>query len=140
MTIFGILTYRNIGKIATLGRLYIDRQITIVIFMQVLLAFISLTPYGIYNTYAVITSNLQKSPDRKVKENIVSNTTYLIGSFAYAGRFYMFMLLSPRFRSIVKKRLTCLQRPRRIVPLKRRFQHNPSFCFSSRGIKKHENN
>ncbi|CAM4757297.1 unnamed protein product [Rotaria magnacalcarata] len=52
---FGILTYRDIRKTIFLLRLRIDQQLTIVVFTQVFLTLIGLTPYTVYCLYAVIT-------------------------------------------------------------------------------------
>ncbi|CAF0910746.1 unnamed protein product [Rotaria sordida] len=116
---FGILAYRNIRKTIILTRLRIDRQLTMIIFIQVLLTLIGLSPYVIYNAYAIITMNNEKSADRKAKEALASNITYLFGSVAYAGRFYLFMFSSPRFRRTVKDQILWWRRPQRIVPLAR---------------------
>ncbi|CAF4927393.1 unnamed protein product [Rotaria sp. Silwood1] len=79
----------------------------------------SISPYGIYSAYAMITVNIQKNADRKVKEALAANITYLFGALAYGGRFYLFMFASPRFRRMVKNRILWWRRSARTVPLAR---------------------
>ncbi|CAF3560997.1 unnamed protein product [Rotaria sp. Silwood1] len=117
MVIFGVLTYRNIRKTTFLLRLRVDRQLTIIVFIQILLTLVGLTPYGINATYAVITLNVQKNADQRAKEALADNITYLFASIAYGGRFYLFMLTSPRFRRMVKNRILQWQPSRRVIPL-----------------------
>ncbi|CAF3781403.1 unnamed protein product [Rotaria socialis] len=102
---FGILTYRNMKNIIALARLRIDRQFTSIVFSQVLLSLIGLSPYGINLVYLITTSNIQKNTDRIVKESLVANIAYLFCSVAYGGRFYLFIFLSHRFRQTVKNRI-----------------------------------
>ncbi|CAF1129376.1 unnamed protein product [Rotaria sp. Silwood1] len=78
---------------------------------------VGLTPYGINATYAVITLNVQKNADQRAKEALADNITYLFASIAYGGRFYLFMLTSPRFRRMVKNRILQWQPSRRVIPL-----------------------
>ncbi|CAF2406175.1 unnamed protein product [Rotaria sp. Silwood2] len=97
MTIFGILGYQNVKKTTVLARL-------------------RLSPFVIYNVYAIITVNVEKNADRKAKESLTSNITYLFCSIAYAGRFYLLMFSSLRFRRTVKDQILWWRRPRHIVP------------------------
>ncbi|CAF4993930.1 unnamed protein product [Rotaria socialis] len=116
MTIFGLLAYRNIGKTIFLSRLGIDRQLVIVVFIQVVLTLVGLAPYGINRVFLLITLNFQKTADEEVKETLASNITYLFSAVAYGGRFYLLMCSSSRFRRMVKKLWLCGQRQGRIVP------------------------
>ncbi|CAF1124285.1 unnamed protein product [Rotaria sp. Silwood1] len=83
MMISGILSYRNIRKTIVLLRLRVDRQMTIIVFIQVVLTLIGLSPFGIYTAYAVIAEMVQKNTDKKVKNALISNITYLFCSVAY---------------------------------------------------------
>ncbi|CAF0893532.1 unnamed protein product [Rotaria sp. Silwood1] len=116
MMTFGILAYQNIKKTTALARLRVDRQLTIIVFIQVLLTLIGLSPYGIYNAYALITIDVEKDADQKAKDALASNITFLFGSVAYAGRFYLLMFASPRFRHTVKNQVLRWRQPRRIIP------------------------
>jgi hypothetical protein len=81
MIIFGWLTYRNIRQTIVLAELQADRQLIRMTLTQVILVVISLLPYGIYNTYILITNNIIKDSDRQLKEyfafTIFSMVTYL---------------------------------------------------------------
>ena len=83
MTAFGILTNQNIQKTIILARLHVDRQLTIIVFIQMLLTLIGLTPYGIYNIYALITIDAEKNAHLKATEVLTYNTIYLFASVAY---------------------------------------------------------
>ncbi|CAF3998400.1 unnamed protein product [Rotaria sp. Silwood2] len=85
----------------------------------VIIGLADLSPYGIDSAYAIITMNIQKNADRKAKEALVANITYLFGSLTYGGRFYHFMFTSVSFRRIVKDRILWWRRPRRTAPLTR---------------------
>jgi hypothetical protein len=81
MMIFGWLTYRNIRQTIVLAELQADRQLLKMTLTNVVLVVISLLPYGIYNTYSLITDTTIKDSDRQLKEyfagTIVSMVTYL---------------------------------------------------------------
>jgi hypothetical protein len=80
IVVFGWLTYQNIHRTIVLAEQKADRQLTIMTLIQVGLVVISLVPYGIYNTYTLITSMVPKDTDRQLKEHfahtIVSMVTY----------------------------------------------------------------
>ncbi|CAF4972516.1 unnamed protein product [Rotaria sp. Silwood1] len=117
MIIFGILAYRNIKKTTALARLHADRQLTIIVFTQVLLTFVDLIPYTVYSVYALITIDIQKNVDQIAKEALAANITYFFGSVTYGGRFYLFMFSSSRFRDKVKSRILWWRREQHIVHL-----------------------
>jgi hypothetical protein len=81
MIIFGWLTYRNIRQTRVLAELHADRQLIRMTLTHVVLVVISLLPYGIYNTYSLITTTTIKDSDRQLKEYfayaIFSMVTYL---------------------------------------------------------------
>lgn len=94
MMIFGTLAYRNIRRTTTLNRLRADRQLTIMVFIQVLLTIIGLIPYGASCAYALATINTPKTFDQIAKENLASTVTYLFGSITYGvSIFYAVLLL-----------------------------------------------
>ncbi|CAM4925821.1 unnamed protein product [Rotaria socialis] len=94
----------------------IDRQLIIVVFIQILLTIVGLAPYGISRIFLLIRLNFQKTADEEVKETLASNITYLFSVVAYGGRFYLLMCSSSRFRRMAKKLWLCGQRQGRIVP------------------------
>ncbi|CAF3017862.1 unnamed protein product, partial [Rotaria sp. Silwood2] len=55
MMTFGFLAYRNIRRTTVLLRRHADRQLTIIVFIQILLTLIGITPYGIDSAYGLIT-------------------------------------------------------------------------------------
>ncbi|CAF4126497.1 unnamed protein product, partial [Rotaria magnacalcarata] len=60
---------------------------------------------------------LKKSTDRKIIESFVESIIYMLCSIANGGRFYTFMFSSPRFRRLVKNRISWWRRRTRIGPM-----------------------
>ncbi|CAF2112096.1 unnamed protein product [Rotaria magnacalcarata] len=83
MATFACLAYRNIHKTATLSRQNVDRQMTMMVCIQVFLIVIGLSPYGIDIAHIFATSNIQKSDDRKAKEAWAATITYILCFLAY---------------------------------------------------------
>jgi hypothetical protein len=81
MIIFGWLTYLNIRQTRVLAEQQADRQLIRMTLTHVALVVISLLPWGIYNTYSLITQTTIKSSDRQLKEYfaavVLSMVTYL---------------------------------------------------------------
>jgi hypothetical protein len=81
MVIFGWLTYLNIRQTRVLAKQQVDRQLIRMSLTNAALVVISLLPWGIYNTYSLITSNTIKDSDRQLKEHfaavVLSMVTYL---------------------------------------------------------------
>ncbi|CAF1026932.1 unnamed protein product [Adineta steineri] len=84
MLIFGYLTYRNIRYTRMLAEQRIDRQFTKMVFIQVILLVICIVPYGINNTYNLITSNVLKDANRLENENFALAILSFISYFYYA--------------------------------------------------------
>lgn len=83
MGTFGILTYRNIRTALILVRHRVDRHLIMMVFNQVLLTLIGLSPYSIHGIYSVITIDAEKSADRKAIESLTCSIAYLFGSLTY---------------------------------------------------------
>jgi hypothetical protein len=83
MLVFGWLTYRNIHRILVLAKENVDRQLVRMTLIQVGLVIISLVPYGIYNTYILITSSVTKDPDRQEKEYLAGTILSMVTYFYY---------------------------------------------------------
>lgn len=83
MVTFGILAYQNIRKTIFLSRFRADRQLTIVVFTQVMFAVIGLIPYAVNCAYAILTLHIQKNDNQKAKERLVESITYMFCSVAY---------------------------------------------------------
>ena len=81
MFIFGCLTYRNIRQIKGLLRQYADRQLVKMTLIQLILVLISMIPFGINNSYNLITNGMIKQLDQSLKEafalRIFTLTSYL---------------------------------------------------------------
>ena len=65
---FGYLTYRNVSRSAGLVNLNADRQLTVMVCMQIILIILSTIPYGIYQIYYLSTQKTVKSPQRQMLE------------------------------------------------------------------------
>jgi hypothetical protein len=121
---FGWLAYRNLQRTTVLAEQGAQRQLTKMICVQVILIVISLTPYGLNSLYSWCTSNISKSPNRLNIEYLVSSLIGLLLYVNYAvrlidysmiihifffcffqGSFYVFLIVSNRFRRTVRDRI-----------------------------------
>lgn len=79
--IFGCLTYKNIKESIGLSNHNVDRQLTIMICMQIILILWSTIPYGIFTIYSLLTNNIIKDIKRLYEElftfTIISINTYV---------------------------------------------------------------
>ncbi|CAF1263952.1 unnamed protein product [Adineta ricciae] len=83
MTLFGLLTYRNIRQTIRLAELHYDRQLIRMTLIHIALVAISLVPYGVAKAYALITSNVTKDSDRQTKEYFATTIVTLETYFYY---------------------------------------------------------
>jgi hypothetical protein len=88
MILFGCLTYRNIRQTIVLAEQHADRQVTRMIFIQVILVVISNTPNSVYTAYGLITKYSTKDYGRQAKEYL---TAVIITLFSYS--YYILCLL-----------------------------------------------
>ncbi|CAF1451949.1 unnamed protein product [Adineta ricciae] len=116
MTLFGLLTYRNIRRTVHLAELRFDRQLIRMTSIHVVLVAVSLIPYGINRAYTLITAGVVKDSDRLMKESFATTMVTLGTYLYYVGSCYAFSLTSSRFRRIVKKEIFARCRMRRIAP------------------------
>jgi hypothetical protein len=100
MIIFGYLTYRNIRLTIRLAQQHVDRQVTRMTLIQVLIVVIGMTPAGIFGTYLYITAGVEKDLDRQIKETFVNIITIMMSYFYYVVC-YFFSLLDELNLSIV---------------------------------------
>ncbi|CAF1482045.1 unnamed protein product [Adineta steineri] len=105
MLTFGYLAYRNIRLTTALTRHRVDRQLTRMICMQVILIAVCQIPYGIFNAYTLLTANVTKDADRLDKELFASRIAALLNYGTSSGNFYVFLVTSSRFRQIVKDKI-----------------------------------
>ncbi|CAF1451936.1 unnamed protein product [Adineta ricciae] len=103
MTLFGLLTYRNIRQTTRPAELRFDRQLIRMTSIHILLVAVSLVPYGGVKAYSLITAGMVKDSDRQMKESFAT-TVVTVGTYLYyVGSCYAFLLTSRRFRRMVKK-------------------------------------
>jgi hypothetical protein len=100
MIIFGYLTYRNIRLTIRLAQQHVDRQVTRMTLIQVLIVVIGMTPAGIFGTYLYITAGVEKDRDRQIKETFVNIITIMMSYFYYVVCLF-FSLLDELNLSIV---------------------------------------
>lgn len=62
--LFGFLTYQNVRESTGLQYLHVDRQLTVMICIQVVLIIWRTIPYGGFMWYSLITKQIQKDTDR----------------------------------------------------------------------------
>jgi len=89
MVIFGYLTYRNIRRTIVLAEQQADRQLVKMILIQVLLVVISMTPFGIYIIYYLITAEVVKGPNRLLKESFAEIILIFVSYCYYAVCFIL---------------------------------------------------
>lgn len=80
-SIFGFLTYNNVKQLNGSNNQNMDRQITLMICMQIILIIWSTIPYGLFTIYSLITSQIVKDLQRSYREllvfTIISLNTYV---------------------------------------------------------------
>ncbi len=84
MGTFGCLAYRNIRQTIAFNQHRIDRQLTRMVCMQVVLIAISQIPYCIYTTYGLAIAGTVKDADRLDKELFVSRVPVLLSYIEFA--------------------------------------------------------
>lgn len=83
MFVFGYLTYENIRRTQILAEERADRQLTRMMFIQVLLVVTSMTPYGVYIAYSLATANNVTDSNTLLKE-------YFIGTFLSSTSYFYY--------------------------------------------------
>ena len=71
LLVFTYLTYRNLHQTTFLAEHGIDRQLVRMVFFQVALSLICLSPYGIMSAYSVATTSTVKNTNRILIENFI---------------------------------------------------------------------
>ncbi|CAF3690962.1 unnamed protein product [Rotaria sp. Silwood1] len=99
--LFGTLAYRNVQQLAyrtvPLVRRELDKQLTTIVLVQVVFSFIVIMPYNIYVTITPII-NLQVDLDIAAKLQFIESLTGGIYYSYFAAPFYIYVLVSKRFR------------------------------------------
>ncbi|CAF1391441.1 unnamed protein product [Adineta ricciae] len=98
---FSLLAYRHIQLLAyraiPLVRRDLDKQLTNMVFVQVLVFVFTLTPYTTINT-TVTNINLTNDQSTQIKIQLVLNITLVLYYFSFACPFYLYLCSSERFR------------------------------------------
>ncbi|CAF3779201.1 unnamed protein product [Rotaria sp. Silwood1] len=115
---FGFLAYKNMRQLTHARQLPgADRQLVIMVCLQLLFVVVEAIPFGSYNTYILLTSNRKKDAEQMDKDFLFLTVTSLLGSFNFGSSFYIFLIASSRFRQIVRERLFCLcKKPNQVYP------------------------
>ena len=114
MSLFGCLTLRNVRRIrhqrihplpnAVLVRMTrVDKQLTSILFWQILICFCSSVPYCIENIYESVTQSISKSPQRQAEDHLFLQIVRLAFYFNYISMFYVNYISSSIFRQLSKK-------------------------------------
>jgi hypothetical protein len=82
LIIFGFLTYQNIRQTRILVEEQANRQLTRMIFIQIILIVISMIPIGSLTVYMLITISLVKDSNQLLKEYFV-DTVFSLVSYLY---------------------------------------------------------
>ena len=82
--IFGYLTYRNISQSVGLSHQHADRQLALMVCMQIFLIVAATIPYGLYHFYSFSTRNTVKGPSRLTTELLLS-TIFSLNTYVYSG-------------------------------------------------------
>ena len=82
--VFGYLTYRNINRSIALTNQQADRQLTMMVFMQILLIISTAIPYATYQIYSFITIAKIKDSNRILIELFVM-TIVSLNTYVYSG-------------------------------------------------------
>lgn len=92
MTIFAFLCYRNIHRSKALIHRQYDRQMIIMVYMQTILAWIGLIPYGIVLAYIFIMKSLDADHVISQGELFATAVTYTLVFITYAVRILSLIL------------------------------------------------
>ncbi|CAF3873656.1 unnamed protein product [Adineta steineri] len=101
--VFGTLAYRNMRTVANTRRLQgADRQLTYMIFGQIILIIISVLPGAIFHAYSSASISVNKTAEQANIEYFIFNVLNSLGNITYGSAFYVFFIVSKTFRQQVK--------------------------------------
>ncbi|CAF1538283.1 unnamed protein product [Didymodactylos carnosus] len=99
MTVFGLLTYRNIKHLQQgQKRTTIERQLGQMLTLQVICVFVATCAYTTQNFYTLITMYIPKTPLRQAQENVGLAIALFFSFTCYTFNFYLYLIFSPSFR------------------------------------------
>ncbi|CAF0759767.1 unnamed protein product [Adineta steineri] len=101
--VFGILAYRNIRTLANTRQLQgADRQLTYMIFGQIILIIISVLPDATFRAYSSASLSVNKTVEQAGIEYFIFNVLNSVANITYGSAFYVFLIVSKTFRQQVK--------------------------------------
>ena len=88
LIIFGFLAYRNIRHLTNTRQLNgSDRQLVLMVCLQLILVIVSTAPFGAYNTYILATSSMIKTTEQLDQDFLFLTITSLFGVFNFGVSF-----------------------------------------------------
>ncbi|CAF1549010.1 unnamed protein product, partial [Adineta ricciae] len=103
---FSLFAYRNVRRVIRrqipIERRRFDQQITAMVLTRVIVYVVLSLPYTIYRVYAINLDSKQIDVLRSAIERLIQTIFYSIATAIYAINFYLFLIISPRYRRQVK--------------------------------------
>jgi hypothetical protein len=93
IVIFGCLVHRNIRHTIIFTQRHAVRHVTGMTLIQAVLVVISITPYGVFSTYHMITGGDIKDANRQSKENFVSTIVTMVSYLYYIVCLFLFFVM-----------------------------------------------
>ena len=85
---FGYLAYRNIRHLANTRQLNgSDRQLVLMVCLQLILVIVSTVPFGAYNTYILATANVKKTAEQLDRDFLFQIVASLFGVFNFGVKY-----------------------------------------------------
>ncbi|CAF1359818.1 unnamed protein product [Adineta steineri] len=118
VTVFGTLAYRNMRTLTNTRQLQgADRQLTYMIFGQIILIIIAVVPGGIFFIYSSSALSLTKTAEQSEIEYFIFNVLNTLTALTYGSGFYVFLIVSKTFRQQVKHFFCCFgNNPNAVMP------------------------
>ena len=108
LIITGLLTYRNLTKLQNdRQRQLIQKQLTIMMLIQIPVVLCSMLPYVVFITYSSMTSTYPKSAYQRSVESLMTHVVTLLCYMTYACPFYVYLASSKSFRENFKRLICC---------------------------------
>ncbi|CAF4202123.1 unnamed protein product [Adineta steineri] len=104
VTVFGTLAYRNMRTLTNTRQLQgADRQLSYMIFGQIIIIIISILPGTIFDVYSSASVSVNKTAEQENIEYFIFNIVNSLGNLTYGSGFYVFLIVSKTFRQQVKR-------------------------------------
>ncbi|UJR18287.1 hypothetical protein I4U23_005190 [Adineta vaga] len=116
LSVMGILTYRNMNMLQLdRQRHAVQRQLTLMLLVQIPIIIVSVLPFTIFTEYLTITATTIKSADQIARENIINNIVNPLFYVTFACPFFVFYISSPTFKKEAKVLLSCQRREKMTI-------------------------